>query len=243
MELILPTRGISVQPGKIICVGRNYAQHAAEMKAELPTEPVLFLKPSTALVGHGGKVILPTMSADVHHEVELVVAVGRGGKGIRESEALDYVDGYAVGLDMTARDIQARAKSRGEPWSVAKGFDTFAPLGPLVAARKIPNPQKLSIRLTVNGEVRQEGSTADMIFSVARVIAYASSVFTLMPGDLIYTGTPEGVGPVADGDVLEASGDGLPVLRVRVKREGAVRNNVRSGEKPVGRSEDTVDVV
>lgn len=221
MELVLPTRGISVRPGKIICVGRNYARHAAEMKAEVPKRPVLFLKPASALVGHGGKVILPVLTNDVHHEVELVVAMGRGGKDIPASEALHYVDGYAVGLDMTARDLQAAAKERGEPWAVAKGFDTFAPIGPLVAARKIPDPQRLTIRLAVNGELRQEGSTADMLFSVAEVIAYASGVFTLMAGDLIYTGTPEGVGAVRNGDVLEASGDGLPLLRVRVKAAAA----------------------
>lgn len=219
MELVLPTRGISVQPGKLICVGKNYALHAQEMNEDIPPEPVLFLKPATALVGHGGRILLPPASLDVHHEVELVAAIGRGGKNIAESDALEYVDGYAVGLDMTARDIQARAKQKGEPWSVAKGFDTFAPIGPLVAARKVADPQQLQIRLSVNGEVRQSASTADMIFSLAEIIAYASTVFTLMPGDLIYTGTPEGVGPVSDGDSLEASVDGLPLLRIRVRRE------------------------
>jgi 2-keto-4-pentenoate hydratase/2-oxohepta-3-ene-1,7-dioic acid hydratase in catechol pathway len=241
MELILPTRGISVQVGKIICVGQNYARHAAEMNSEVAAEPVLFLKPPTALVGHGGKVFLPPASSEVHHELELVVAMGRGGKGIRESEALDYVDSYAVGLDMTARDLQQKAKESRGPWSVAKGFDTFAPLGPLVAARKIADPQSISLYLTVNGELRQEGSTSDMVFSVAQIIAYASTVFTLMPGDLIYTGTPEGVGPVRDGDVLEAGGDGLSPLRVRVKREGR-QAPARSAEKAPDRSEDAVDV-
>ncbi len=208
---------------------------------ELPSEPVLFLKPATALVGHGGKVLLPSSSSDVHHEVELVVAIGRGGKDIPEAEALNYVDGYAVGLDMTARDIQLRAKKAGLPWSVAKGFDTFAPLGVLTPARKIKNPQSLSIRLSVNGEVRQEGSTSDMIFSVAQVIAFASTVFTLMPGDLLFTGTPEGVGPVQDGDELEATGDGLPALRVRVRKNGQTRAS-KSGEKALGRSQDPIDV-
>ena len=223
MELILPTRGISVQPGKIICVGQNYARHAAEMNFPVPDEPVLFLKPVSALVGHGGKVLLPAASQDVHHELELVVAIGQGGKHIKPSEALNHVDGYGVGLDMTARDLQAKAKSKGLPWSVAKGFDTFAPLGALVAARKIRDPQKLSLRLTVNGELRQEANTSDMIFSVADVIAFASTIFTLMPGDLIYTGTPEGVGPVRDGDSLEATGDGMPTLRVRVRAESKVK--------------------
>lgn len=199
------------------------------MKAEVPAAPILFLKPASALVGHGGKIIIPPASGDVHHEVELVVAMGRGGKDIAVHEALHFVDGYAVGLDMTARDLQAVAKKNGEPWAVAKGFDTFAPLGPLVPARKIVDPQRLTIRLAVNGEIRQEGNTADMLFSVAEVIAYASSVFTLMAGDLIYTGTPEGVGPVRVGDVLEASGDGLPLLRVRVRSSGAAAAP-RSGE-------------
>lgn len=219
MELTLPTSGLVVQPGKIVCVGRNYASHAAEMQSEVPAEPMIFLKPPTALVGHGGKVILPRLSSDIHHEVELVVAIGRGGKNIPEERALDHVDAYAVGLDMTARDLQAEAKKRGHPWTVAKGFDTFAPLGPLVAAREIHHPQKLDLKLTVNGQPRQRGDTQDMIFSVAKLIAYCSRIFTLMPGDLIYTGTPEGVGPVKDGDVLEATGTGLGVLRVRVKSE------------------------
>ncbi len=219
MELTLPTSGFVLQPGKIICVGRNYAKHAAEMRSDLPERPMLFLKPPTALVGHGGKVIIPRMSDEVHHEVELVVAIGQGGKGIPEARAMDHVDGYAVGLDMTARDLQAEAKKRGEPWSVAKGFDTFAPIGPLVAAREVADPQALSIRLTINGEGRQEGNTADMIFSVAKLVAYCSTIFTLMPGDLIYTGTPEGVGPVKEGDVLEATVQGFPPLRVRVRKE------------------------
>ena len=217
MELLLPTRRISVQPGKLVCVGRNYARHAREMNAEPPAEPILFLKPASALVGHGGKVVLPKASEEVHHELELVVAIGRGGKYIPVGEALDYVDGYALGLDMTARDLQTRAKQRGEPWSIAKGFDTFAPLGSLVSARELGDPQKVSLRLEVNGEVRQDGFTGDMLFSVRELIAYISTVFTLMPGDLLFTGTPEGVGPVRDGDVLEASGDRLPPLRVRIR--------------------------
>ncbi len=220
MELTLPSSGVTVVPGKLICIGRNYAAHAAEMGAEAPEEPMIFLKPSTALVGHGGRIVLPAMSEDVHHEVELVVVLGRGGKNIPEADALDHVDAYAVGLDMTARDLQARAKSKGHPWSVAKGFDTFAPLGPLVEARKIRDPQDLEIKLVINDEVRQHGHTSRMIHTVAKLIAYASRIFTLLPGDLIFTGTPEGVGPVHDGDRLEATISGIPPLRVRVKREG-----------------------
>jgi acylpyruvate hydrolase len=219
MEISLPTSGLVLRPGKILAIGRNYARHAAEMHSAVPEEPIIFLKPSTALIGHGGKVMLPFLSADVHHEVELVVAIGRGGKNIPEAEALDYVDGYAVGLDMTARDLQEKAKNGGQPWSVSKGFDTFAPIGELVQAGKIRDPQSLEVRLTVNGELRQRGNTADMVFSVAHLIAYCSRIFTLMPGDLIFTGTPEGVGPVEDADVLEASITDLPPLRVKVRRD------------------------
>lgn len=220
MEITLPTSGHTLRPGKLLCIGRNYAKHAAEMNADVPDEPMVFLKPSTALVGPGGRILLPARSADVHHEVELVVVIGQGGKNIAEAKALKHVDGYAVGLDMTARDLQAAAKQKGHPWSVAKGFDTFAPLGAFVPARDVKDPQNLTITLKVNGDVRQEGHTRDMIFPIARLIAYCSSIFTLMPGDLIYTGTPEGVGPVVDGDALEATVAGLPPLRVKVKREG-----------------------
>lgn len=219
VEITLPSSGMVVRPSKLLCIGQNYAKHAAEMKSAVPEEPVIFLKPSTALVGHGGKVVLPPASADVHHEVELVVAIGRGGKNIAAAEALEYVDGYGVGLDMTARDLQGRAKQNGMPWAVAKGFDTFAPLGAFAPAHKVRDPQGLDIRLTVNGELRQKGHTGDMIFPVAYLIAYASRIFTLLPGDLIFTGTPEGVGPVQDGDVLEAAITGLPALRVKVRRE------------------------
>lgn len=219
MDISLPTSGLVIRPGKLICVGRNYAKHAAEMKSEVPEAPVLFLKPATALVGQGGKIILPAMSQDVHHELELVVAIGRGGKNISAGDALNHVDGYALGLDMTARDLQSEAKQSGLPWSVAKGFDTFAPLGPFVKAHDIHNPQDLHLELLVNGEVRQKAHTADMIFSVADLIAYCSTIFTLLPGDLIFTGTPEGVGRVAEGDQLIARCSKIPDLRVKVSRE------------------------
>jgi 2-keto-4-pentenoate hydratase/2-oxohepta-3-ene-1,7-dioic acid hydratase in catechol pathway len=215
---MLPTSGLVVRPGKLVCIGRNYAKHAAEMKSDVPENPVIFLKPSTALVGQGGKVVLPPMSREVHHEIELVVAIGRGGKQIPINDALNHVDGYALGLDMTARDLQEQAKLKGLPWSISKGFDTFAPLGPLAKAHDVGDPQQLEFELRVNGEVRQKAQTADMIFSVAFLISYCSSMFTLLPGDLIYTGTPDGVGPVVSGDLLEANSSKLPELRVKVKR-------------------------
>lgn len=217
-ENVLPDADRNLRPGKLLCIGRNYAKHAAEMQSAVLDEPMIFLKPSTALVGDGGAVVLPRQSRDVHHEVELVVMIGREARHVDESAALGYVAAYAVGLDMTARDLQAAAKKNGHPWSVAKGFDTFAPIGSLVDAAEVADPQDLMVKLTVNGEVRQEAHTRDMIFSVAELIAACSHIFTLERGDLIYTGTPEGVGPVKNGDELVASISGLPELRVVVRR-------------------------
>lgn len=215
MIIALPPSGLTLVPNKILCIGRNYAEHVREMGdvAELPEEPVVFLKPASALVATGGAVVVPPQSNDVHHEVELVAVIGLGGRDIAEERALEHVTAYALGLDMTARDLQQRAKQNRAPWSVAKGFDTFAPLGPLTDAVEIPDPQALRLRLTVNDEVRQEGATRDMIFSVAFLVSYLSRIFTLEPGDLIFTGTPEGVGPVRAGDVLEATATGPDGLR------------------------------
>ncbi len=218
MEIILPDSGERVASPRLFCIGRNYASHAREMNSEVPTTPMVFIKPSTTLVGTGGEVVLPPASKEVHHEVELVVVIGRRGKDIPEVRAMDYVAGYAVGLDMTARDLQAAAKKNGQPWTVAKGFDTFAPLGPIAPAARLADPHACAIQLTINGALRQQGATSDMIFSIPRLIAYCSSVFTLLPGDLIFTGTPEGVGPVQPGDVLEATVAGLPPLSVTVRR-------------------------
>jgi len=217
MTITLPSTSQTLRPGKLLCIGRNYAKHAAEMKSAVPETPMVFLKPSTALVQSGGSVVIPSQSSNVHHELELVAVIGRAGKDIALVDALDYVDGYALGLDMTARDLQQEAKDRRHPWSVAKGFDTFAPLGDIVTANAIPDIQQLELSLTVNGEERQRGSTADMIFSVADLVAYCSTIFTLEPGDLLYTGTPEGVGPVARGDKLKAQAKGLPTLSVTVE--------------------------
>ena len=216
MTLIDPSTGERLRVGKVLCIGRNYARHAAEMGSTVPKRPVVFLKPSTAIVRTQGTVVLPEMASNVHHEVELVAVIGPGGRDIREAEGLDHVAAYAVGLDMTARDLQSEAKKKGKPWSVAKGFDTFAPLGPLIPANEIADPQALTLSLKVNGTVRQHVHTGDMIFTVACLISYCSKVFTLEPGDLLYTGTPEGVGPVLPGDRLEAGCTGLPPLTVTV---------------------------
>jgi len=215
-SILVPGRDGRLPVGKIIGIGQNYARHAAEMKSRPPDEPMLFLKPSTAIVEAGGSVVIPRMSRDVHHEVELVVVIGRRARHVSAANAPGHVAGYAVGLDMTARDLQQRAKEKGHPWAQAKGFDTFAPLGPVVPAEAVPDPQDLAIELRINGEVRQTGHTGDMIFPVTALVAYCSAVFTLEPGDLIYTGTPEGVGPVHPGDVLTARIADWPALTVGV---------------------------
>ena len=217
MKITLPQQTAPVHVGKLLCIGRNYADHAAEMDRDVPDEPMVFLKPPSALVRSGDTVRLPPQSQDVHHEVELVAVIGTEGKNIAEEDALDHVCAFAVGLDMTARDVQARAKARRHPWSVAKGFDTFAPLGPLTAASEVDSPQDLTLGLTVNGDRRQQASTQRQIFPVREVVAYCSQIFTLSPGDLIYTGTPSGVGPVEAGDTLEATATGLDSLRVTVQ--------------------------
>jgi 2-keto-4-pentenoate hydratase/2-oxohepta-3-ene-1,7-dioic acid hydratase in catechol pathway len=202
--------------GKILCIGRNYAAHAKEMAADVPAEPVVFLKPSTALVANGGTVVFPPFSHDLHHEVEMVVVIGAAVRSVPESAALDAVAGYAVGLDMTLRDVQAVAKKQGLPWAVAKGFDTSAPLSLAVERSVVPDPGALTLSLRVNGQVRQHASTADMIFSVPRLVSFLSGIFTLEPGDLIFTGSPEGVAGVRPGDVLEADLERVGRLRVSV---------------------------
>jgi acylpyruvate hydrolase len=191
--------------GKIVCIGQNYAAHIKEMKAETPTSPVFFLKPTTAFVRNGGEVVLPSISHDVHHEVELTVLIGKDGKNIPQTSALDYVAGYGVGLDMTLRDVQAEAKKKGLPWTLAKGFDTSAPISEFVSVKQVPDPGSLNLQLKVNGVVRQHSGTNDLIFPVDKLIASISQFVTLERGDVIYTGTPQGVAQVQSGDVLEAS--------------------------------------
>ena len=218
MKIPLPESQSTVSVGKLLCIGRNYADHAAEMKREVPDEPMVFLKPATALIRSGDAVQLPPRSQNVHHEVELVAAIGSKARDVAPDRALDHVVAYGVGLDITARDLQNDAKEQRHPWSVAKGFDTFAPLGPLVPAATLGDPQTVELTLRRNGTVRQQASTADMMFSVADLVSYCSQIFTLMPGDLLYTGTPSGVGPIADGDTLAATATGCEPLHIDVVR-------------------------
>ncbi|MCC7437103.1 MAG: fumarylacetoacetate hydrolase family protein [Armatimonadetes bacterium] len=208
----------TIPVGKMLCLGKNYEKHAKEMGGEVPPDPVIFLKPSTALVGNGGTVLIPAISDDLHHEVELVVVVGSTARDVAPEQAMDHILGYAVGLDMTLRDVQSVAKQRGEPWAVAKGFDTSAPIGDIVPKERVPDPHNLMLKLTVNGQVRQHGATAAMILKIPYIISYLSRIYTLEPGDCIFTGTPEGVSRVQPGDMLVAEIEGLATLSVGVGR-------------------------
>ncbi len=207
-----------LRAGTLYCIGRNYAEHARELANEVPERPLVFLKPRSSLVRDGQRIVIPSASSEVHHEVELVAAIGRRCRRIPGNEALEAVAGYAVGIDVTARDIQREAKRRGHPWTEAKGFDTFAPVGNFVPGGRFPDPQQLRLRLRVNGDIRQDASTSLMLFPVAELIARLSERFTLHPGDLIFTGTPEGVSPLSSGDRVRASlEEGASTLEVRVE--------------------------
>ena len=197
--------GTQLHAQNIFCIGRNYAEHAKELGNAVPTEPIVFLKPTSALCYDGEKILLPARSTRVDHEVEIVVAIGRGGKNISTADAPSHIGGLGVGIDFTARDLQDKAKEKGLPWTLSKGFDTFAPISSFIAPPKDgADLARLEIELTVNGELRQKGSSAEMIFPIAKLIEYLSQNFTLSPGDLIFTGTPKGVAPLKSGDICEA---------------------------------------
>lgn len=201
----------------IFCIGRNYVEHAKELNNEVPNQPLVFLKPTSSIIFNGDNIQIPPQSKNVHHEVELAVAIDRAGKNIPKEKALTHVGGYGIGIDITARDIQQKAKEKGHPWTVAKGFDTFAPLSTFIEKDRIEDPQNIDLQISVNGEVRQSDSTKLMIFTVADLIHYLSTIFTLQPGDIILTGTPKGVSPIAKGDNIEASlNNGLTTISVTV---------------------------
>lgn len=203
---------------RIWCVGRNYAAHAREMGSDPGAEPpCFFAKPADAVLRDGESIAYPPATKNLHHEVELVVALGRGGRDLSDRQAADAIFGYAVGIDLTRRDLQAEAKKAGQPWDLSKGFDAAAPCGPVRRADALPNRlDRGAIGLSVNGTPRQAGDLADMIWPVPRIIAYLSSFLTLQAGDLIFTGTPEGVGPVQPGDRLQAAIDGLGSLEIAI---------------------------
>ncbi len=197
--------GTNLKLQNIFCIGRNYSEHAKELNNPVPTTPVVFTKPTSAVCYDGENIILPTQSSSVHHEVEIVVVIGKSGKNISETEAHKHISHVGIGLDLTARDLQDIAKAKSLPWSVCKGFDTFAGLSNFVAFDgKVETLGNIDFELKINGEVRQSGNTNGMIFSIPYIVSYLSSIFTLSPGDIIYTGTPAGVGQLKAGDKLEA---------------------------------------
>lgn len=210
----------SHRPGKLICIGLNYVDHARESGLAIPQEPLCFSKWPSALVGDGDHIVLPAASTQVDYEAELAVVIGSRALNVSVDDALSYVSGYACFNDISARDVQARDGQ----WTRAKSFDTFAPLGPVIDASLIENPQVLGIRCKVNGETVQDGTTADMIFTVAEVIAHVSKGITLEPGDIIATGTPAGVGLAKQPPRFLKSGD---VVTVEIDRIGSITNHIR----------------
>ncbi|MEX1208654.1 MAG: fumarylacetoacetate hydrolase family protein [Acidimicrobiia bacterium] len=202
-----------VFPTKVVCVGRNYAEHAAELGNQVPEDPVIFIKPSTSVIGPGAPIVLPSEALEVHHEAELAVVVGKVSRHVAAEDAAAHILGYTAGNDVSARDLQ---KKDGQ-WARAKGFDSFCPLGPAIETEL--DPAGLRITCEVNGELRQEGSTYDMVFGVAEIFAFISRVMTLLPGDVILTGTPAGVGPIVPGDRVE----------VTIERIGTLANPVVAG--------------
>jgi fumarylpyruvate hydrolase len=202
---------------RIYCVGRNYAEHAREMGFDPDREPPFFFqKPADAVLANGADFPYPSLTSDVHHEVELVAALKAGGRDVAKERALDLVYGYAVGLDMTRRDLQGVAKKLGRPWEVGKAFEHAAPIGAIRPAAEIGHPAKGAVWLNVNGRERQRGDLAEMIWSLPEIIQELSRLFVLAPGDLVFTGTPAGVGAVARGDVLEGGVEGVGEIRFRV---------------------------
>ncbi|NJE46113.1 FAA hydrolase family protein [Thermococcus sp. GR7] len=211
-----------IRPTKIIALAKNYAEHAKEMESDVPERPVFFLKPPSALIGPNSTIVLPRMSKRVDHEVELAVIIGKRARNVPAKKALDYVLGYTILLDITARDLQAEARKSGMPWTLSKGFDTFAPVGPRVVDKRELDISDLEIGLKVNGELRQLGRTSEMVFKVPELIEYISSVMTLEPGDIIATGTPAGVGPLRHGDRIEAWIEGIGTLEADVIAEDSI---------------------
>ncbi len=205
---------------RIYCVGRNYEEHAKEMGFTGREPPFFFMKPADAVVvadaGQTARVPYPTLTTNLHHEIELVVAIGKGGSNIQAADAHQHIYGYAVGLDMTRRDLQNDMKKQGRPWCIGKAFDHSAPIGPITPAAQVPGIAQAEISLQVNGQDRQHSHVSKLIWNITETIEQLSAAWTLQPGDLIFTGTPEGVAAVVRGDVLAGSVDGLQAIRVEL---------------------------
>jgi 2-keto-4-pentenoate hydratase/2-oxohepta-3-ene-1,7-dioic acid hydratase in catechol pathway len=210
-DVVLPYEDVQllapVFPTKVVCVGKNYVDHAAEMDSEVPDRPIIFLKPATSVVGPAAPIVLPPDSEEVHHEGELAVVIGKLARNVPAEDASSVILGYTVANDVTARDLQ---RSDGQ-WTRSKGYDTFCPLGPAIATEFDPL-EGMRITTSVNGDVRQEGSTADLVFGVAELVEFVTRVMTLLPGDVILTGTPSGVGPIESGDRVDVEIEGIGVL-------------------------------
>lgn len=211
LETSIPLKSVTllppVEPGKIICLGRNYVEHAREQGAEVPESPLIFLKAQTALIADHEEIRLPIQSEQVEHEAELVVVIGKKGRWIPVEQALQYVFGYTIGNDVTARDLQ----HKDGQWTRSKSFDTFCPVGPWIETELDASDTLITCR--VNSELRQMASTREMVFTVPQIVAYISTVMTLLPGDLIFTGTPAGIGPLVNGDEVEVEIEGIGILR------------------------------
>ncbi len=203
---------------KIICVGRNYAAHARELNNAVEENPVIFMKPETAVIPARQPFFYPSFSEDIHYETELVIRISKTGKHIAEKFAGRYFDAVSLGIDFTARDLQQTLKTKGLPWELAKAFDGSAPVGRFIPIIELGKTvQDLHFTMELNGEIKQSGHTADMIFPVSKIISFVSSFFTLKIGDLIFTGTPAGVGPVKKGDLIQASLEGVELLTVKIR--------------------------
>lgn len=216
MRMARLSNGKEFPIGKILCLGRNYVEHIRELGNETPDAPLIFIKPASSVIGEGEAVVIPPYSRDCHHEAELALLIGRKGKDIPEERAMEHVAGYGVAIDLTLRDVQAELKKKGLPWEIAKGFDTACPLSDFVEASRVPDPHDLRVRMTVNGETRQNGHTSMMIHRIPAIIRHMSACFTLEPGDVILTGTPAGVSRILPGDRLSAEIPGVAALHVSV---------------------------
>jgi len=203
--------------GKILCVTRNYRAHAAELGNESPAQPVFFLKPASSIIGQGETAIIPPVSHNCQHEIELAVLIGKWGKNIAPETALSHVAGYGIAIDLTLRDLQGNLKAKGLPWSMAKGFDTSCPLSGFIPSGQITDPQALQLSLYVNDELRQQGNSAEMIHSIPDLISAASTIFSLEEGDILLTGTPAGVDPLVSGDQVKAQISQLGSLIIGIR--------------------------
>jgi acylpyruvate hydrolase len=209
MSLVFQVGGRAIEASRIFCVGKNYRKHIKELEDEDPEQPVIFMKPTSCIVLPQEKIALPRHGTCLHHEVELVVLIGQGGRSISESAARSHIAGLSLGVDLTLRDVQTSLKKKGLPWEIAKAFDQSAPLGTFVPLDDSNDLDNISFSCEVNGALRQEGNSGQMIYPIPYIIKYLSDIWELQPGDLIYTGTPQGVGPLVSGDTIKIAGSGI----------------------------------